>query len=113
MAEIPAFQERANIDTNQDGVISPAERDQYLAREAPLLQSQQHLSANGGPLALHIQDASNELRSYPQDMLQSPLSRHTASFRIEPVAVSPADALAQNALVAPVNQSGWRASSPR
>jgi nickel/cobalt exporter len=159
MAEIPTFQEKATIDANQDGAISPQERDQYLAREVQAFLGHLRLSANGAPLVLQPQastldflpgqgglqterltiwfvaawppaqtplqadyqddnfadrigwqevvvlgkdgvqllasdapagDISNELRNYPQDLLQSPSNRHTAGFRFQTVAMPPA-----------------------
>lgn len=47
MAEIPAHQERALIDTNGDGAISAAEETVYIATQVAALQSNLHLSLNG------------------------------------------------------------------
>jgi ABC-type nickel/cobalt efflux system permease component RcnA len=166
MAEIPAFQERAHMDTDQDSFISPAEEAQYVAQQVTALQGQLHLLANGAPLELSpqeqtlefpqgqgglltlrlsirfaaplpesqptwqaeyrddnyverlgwqeivvqaapgiailestapAQDLSQELRNYPQDLLQSPLSIQSASFRFEPQTTAAAAGASQNA----------------
>ena len=156
MAEIPAFQERSRIDADQDGAISAGEREQYLAREAAVLQSHLRLTIGGEAVPLQLQerslefppgqaglqtqrltlrlvaalpqtaapvdyaddnfadrlgwrevivraadgaslaasdapaqDMSDELRRYPQDLLQNPASRHTAHFQFQPVASAP------------------------
>ncbi len=51
-AEIPAFQERARIDGNADGVLDAQEQDAYLTREAASLAAQLHLTVNDTPVAL-------------------------------------------------------------
>lgn len=152
MAEIPAFQERAQMDTSRDSVLSQSEQAQYLANQVATLQSNLHLLAGGMALKLEpqessleflpgqgglstlrlsinftaalpqeqqvwqveyrddnyterlgwqeivvqttagvsllestapTQDISQELRSYPQDLLQNPLKVSSASFRFE------------------------------
>ncbi len=157
MAEIPAFQERARIDADHDGSISPTERAQYLDSQVAALQSNLRLLADGVPIKLEphsrhmeflpgqggldtlrlslrfvamlpplptplkveytddnyagrlgwqeivvratpdvallestvpTQDVSQELRNYPQDLLQSPLAVRSAHFRLAPQAVS-------------------------
>jgi ABC-type nickel/cobalt efflux system permease component RcnA len=150
-AEIPAFQERAHIDSNSDGALSQAEQQAYLAAEVDRNLPKLNLMIGGKPAALHIenrhiefpagqgglntqrittklianlptaqpsqplslqytdqnfasrlgwqeivvvagegivlsgdnvptQDISNELRNYPQGLLQSPLQRSSVSF---------------------------------
>lgn len=53
-AEVPAFQERAKIDANQDGQISSDERDTYLNAERIALQQNLQLSLNQAPLSLRL-----------------------------------------------------------
>lgn len=152
MAEIPTFQERNRIDTNDDDVMSAAEQEQYLVGQMGLLQRNLQLQVGGRPLTLQLQerelefpvgqgglpilrltarfaaelppgsasqaeyrdtnyadrlgwqeivvrseagtevldstvpaqDVSDELRSYPADLLQSPLAVNSASFRFQP-----------------------------
>lgn len=55
MAEIPAFQERQAIDANQDGAVSDAEGEAYLAQQAPALLAGLSLSVAGSPLALAVE----------------------------------------------------------
>jgi nickel/cobalt exporter len=52
MAEIPAFQEMARIDTNHDQSVSDAERARYLAHEAGALRGNLHLLVGGAALPL-------------------------------------------------------------
>ena len=54
MAEIPAFQEIGQIDTNGDGETGASENDAYLARRASDLSNNLHLSLNGSPAALEL-----------------------------------------------------------
>ncbi|MBC8075049.1 MAG: hypothetical protein H7Y32_03155, partial [Chloroflexales bacterium] len=153
MAEIPAFQERPRIDGDDDGAISAAEHDAYLATETAALRANLHLLAANKPLSLTLrestlefpagqgglttmrltarfeaplgaaqgdwaleyrddnfagrlgwqevivragagaellssdvasQDQSQELRAYPEDMLQSPPTLNTARFSFRP-----------------------------
>jgi ABC-type nickel/cobalt efflux system permease component RcnA len=56
MAEIPAFQERAQIDADGDGAVSDAEAQRYLADRAPSLAAGLRLDVNGTPVALHEVD---------------------------------------------------------
>ena len=52
MAEIPAFQERDRIDADHDGTVSPAEHEQYLAKELAMITGNLHLVVDGEPLRL-------------------------------------------------------------
>jgi nickel/cobalt transporter (NicO) family protein len=177
MAEIPAFQERARIDTDRDGAISSGEREQYLANQVTALQSNLHLVVGGAPLALQAneqtldfpagqgglqtlrltirfvaalpqgqgawqadyrddnyaerlgwqeivvqplsdatltestvpaQDVSHELRSYPQDLLQSPLTVSQARFGFEPKGLA-----GQNNAAAPVRAASGQPATAR
>jgi len=52
MAEIPAFQERQRIDTNDDEVVSTEEADAYVAGRLPALLQNVALTLDGTPLTL-------------------------------------------------------------
>jgi nickel/cobalt transporter (NicO) family protein len=52
MAEIPAFQERQAIDTDDDGQVGDAERSAYLAKQVPALLGGLHMSVGGAPATL-------------------------------------------------------------
>src|SRR5262249_52442532 len=52
MAEIPAFQEMSEIDTDQNKEISPAERRAYLSRKVESLKKGLSLRVDDRPLAL-------------------------------------------------------------
>lgn len=47
MAEIPAHQERVNIDRNQDGTVDPAESDLYIAEMVATLENALQVTLNG------------------------------------------------------------------
>ena len=55
MAEIPAFQERARIDHDRDGDLSPAETADYLEETAATLPQQLRLVVDGKALPLRLQ----------------------------------------------------------
>ena len=52
MAEIPAFQEREQIDVDHDGTISRAEHEQYLTSQLALISRNLHLVVDGASLRL-------------------------------------------------------------
>jgi nickel/cobalt transporter (NicO) family protein len=54
MAEIPAFQEKAFIDWNQDGQVSDQEKADYLASKAQGLREGLELLVNGSPIQLQV-----------------------------------------------------------
>ena len=150
MAEIPAFQEREQIDADHDGTISRDEHEQYLTKELEGITGNLHLVVDGEPLRLEpreqllefppgqgglatlrlsarfvaalpsrhrprqasyrddnytdrlgwqeivvhaaggisllestapVEDRSQELRAYPEDMLQSPPAIRSVEFR--------------------------------
>jgi nickel/cobalt transporter (NicO) family protein len=54
MAEIPAFQERALINRNQDDQVSNQEKLDYLAGKAQELRDELELLVNGSPVKLRI-----------------------------------------------------------
>lgn len=56
MAEIPAFQERGEIDTDRDGEVSPAESGAYLQEAAPDLRDGLTLALDGLPVDLTVAD---------------------------------------------------------
>ena len=156
MAEIPAHQERTQIDQNSDGTLSAAEQDAYLNQMLSTLQKQLVFRLNDQPQTWHLdqqeltfptgqaglptlrlithwstpldaqlrvwqadyrdenyadrigwqevivqsasdaklesssvsnEDVSNELRTYPDNLLQTPLAIHQATFRFTPLAV--------------------------
>lgn len=62
MAELPTFQEKKRMDTDDDDVVSPAESQAYLDQQAPELGSNLHLEINGQRLALSLQDQFMEFR---------------------------------------------------
>ncbi|MBA3532515.1 MAG: hypothetical protein H0T73_11380, partial [Ardenticatenales bacterium] len=166
IAEIPAFQERGQMDTNGDEQVSAEEQERYLTRQLAILQNNLHLTVNGTavPLTLSEQtlafeegqgglqtlrltlrlvatlpaaqaegqveyrdenyqdrlgwqeivvrpasgvslldasvpseDLTQQLRAYPDDLLQSPLVVNRATFRFQPgeasSAASPTGAL--------------------
>lgn len=175
MAEIPTFQVMPQVDTDGDGAISEAEREQYLDAQIASLQPNLRLTVNGAELPLDLQeralefpegqgglqttrltarfaaalpesgawqadyrddnyedrlgwqeiivqsapgaslmessvpseDITQELRDYPQDLLQSPLTVNQATFRFEPGAS--AQTVSTSAAAAPV---GARAEDP-
>ena len=63
MAEIPTYQETANIDTNGDGTITDAERQAWADRTAPTLLSSQQLLVDGSALRLQVETATMTFRS--------------------------------------------------
>ncbi|BDI28066.1 hypothetical protein CCAX7_001170 [Capsulimonas corticalis] len=63
MAEIPTVAERAAMDTNGDGKITPAEQTAYLAAKTPTLAQGLTLTADGRPVPLDI--ASSNLAFRP------------------------------------------------
>ncbi|MDQ3248859.1 MAG: high-affinity nickel-transporter, partial [Chloroflexota bacterium] len=77
MAEIPAHQERTQIDTNGDKEISPAEQDAYLADQVAVLQGNLFLSLAGAPTALALQASTLE---FPIGQANLPTLRLTAQF---------------------------------
>ena len=54
MAEIPAFQEIGEIDSNGDGETDPAESDAYLGRKAADIKDKLHLSVGGSTTDLQL-----------------------------------------------------------
>lgn len=78
MAEVPTFQERATIDTDGDGTISPAETTRYGRSQIAQIQRNLHLMLNGAPVALEL--VTHELTMVPgQGNL--PTLRLAATFR--------------------------------
>jgi nickel/cobalt transporter (NicO) family protein len=63
MAEIPAFQEIEEIDTNGDRETDPAESEAYLGRQATDIKDNLHLSIDGSTVALEL--LSSDV-SYPE-----------------------------------------------
>jgi ABC-type nickel/cobalt efflux system permease component RcnA len=63
MAEIPAFQEMGEIDSNGDGETNPAESEAYLGRKAAAIKDDLHLSVDGSTAALEL--LSSEI-TYPE-----------------------------------------------
>lgn len=171
MAEIPAHQERTQMDRNGDNTIDPAEQDAYVQQLLTTLQAglQFHLNGQAKPWTLEhadltfptgqaglptlrlvtqwstplddqatlwqaeyrdqnftdrigwqevvvqagagvqlqassapAKDVSQELRTYPDSLLQSPLAVNQATFRFVPVAVREA---ANSTTAAPVSAS--------
>jgi nickel/cobalt transporter (NicO) family protein len=79
MAEIPTFQERAAVDANGDGRLSPSERDAYAARKAASLLRGVTLSVDGRPVALRV--ASRSLVFLPgQAGMSTPVLYLRATF---------------------------------
>ncbi|HEX8682855.1 MAG TPA: sulfite exporter TauE/SafE family protein [Ardenticatenaceae bacterium] len=175
MAEIPTFQVMPEVDTNGDGTIGDAEKEQYLDAQLAILQPNLRLTVNGAALPLDLQeralefpdgqgglqtthltarfaaalpasevwqadyrddnyadrlgwqeiivrseagasllessvpseDITQELRDYPQDLLQSPLAVNQATFRFEPGASAQTNSAATAAAPA-----GARAEDP-
>ena len=62
MAEIPTFQAMPSIDTNGDGVASPAERSAWATAEAPTLLANVELSIDGDPIPLSVRSATMVFR---------------------------------------------------
>ncbi len=62
MAEIPTFEEMANIDVNGDGVATDAEKASWAKRQAPVLLKGVSLSVGGKPVALHVASSSMRFR---------------------------------------------------
>jgi nickel/cobalt transporter (NicO) family protein len=60
MAEIPAFQERARMDLDRDGVISGAEQARYLSTVVPRLQGNLRVVADGQVIPLALQEQTLE-----------------------------------------------------
>ncbi len=56
MAEIPAFQEMARIDLDQDGQVSDEEHGTYLMQKVEELRRGLYLSVNGSPVRLEVVD---------------------------------------------------------
>ena len=54
MAEIPAFQELPQIDTNGDGDLSRSENDAYLAFKSPEIAANLQLEIDGSPQTLSV-----------------------------------------------------------
>jgi ABC-type nickel/cobalt efflux system permease component RcnA len=52
MAEIPAFQEVARIDTDSDSVISSIEQERYLTQQIGIIQGNLSLNVGGSPVTL-------------------------------------------------------------
>ena len=62
MAEIPTYQEMPNIDTNNDGAASSAERQAWADRTAPKLLANLSLVVNGAPVSLRVVRADTVFR---------------------------------------------------
>lgn len=62
MAEIPTFQEMPNIDTDDDGLVSDAERASWAARTAPGLLSNVTLTVGGEPVDLRVASSAMTFR---------------------------------------------------
>ena len=62
MAEIPTFQEMADIDANGDGQASDAERAAWAGRSAPRLLANVSLAVDGRPVALGVASSSMRFR---------------------------------------------------
>jgi nickel/cobalt transporter (NicO) family protein len=60
MAEIPAFQERARMDLDRDGVVSVEEQTGYLTAIAPSLQNNLRLQLDGREVPLEAQEQTLE-----------------------------------------------------
>ncbi|MFN8465820.1 MAG: sulfite exporter TauE/SafE family protein [Caldilineaceae bacterium] len=83
MAEIPAHAERAQIDTNGDGELSPAEVDRYRTAAAEALLYGVELEIDGTVIPLELQSAA---LSFPSGQAGLPTLRlevtaHTAALR--------------------------------
>ena len=63
MAEIPAFQEIGEVDTNGNGETEPSESEAYLSRKAADIEDHLHLSFDGSTAALEL--LSSEI-TYPE-----------------------------------------------
>jgi nickel/cobalt transporter (NicO) family protein len=61
MAEIPTFQARGDMDPDGDGVLSPEERDAYLAKAAPGLLANLSLDVSNTRVALESVSSNVEL----------------------------------------------------
>lgn len=57
-AEIPTFQQKAQLDLDEDGALSPAEAGAYLDAQLPRLVAGLHLEINNRALPLQIEDRS-------------------------------------------------------
>jgi ABC-type nickel/cobalt efflux system permease component RcnA len=73
MAEIPAFQERAALDADQDDAVSDAEARTYLDRQTPLLAAGLRLTVDGAPV---------ELRAVSQDIAFPPGQGGLSTLRL-------------------------------
>jgi nickel/cobalt transporter (NicO) family protein len=63
MAEIPTFQEMADVDANGDGQASDAERAAWAGREALRLLANLSLSVDGRPVSLGVTSSSMRFRT--------------------------------------------------
>ncbi len=63
MAEIPALSEKETLDSDHNGVVSPAETASYLAARAAQFASEVTLTVNGKPSALSL--TGSDLRLSP------------------------------------------------
>src|SRR5262249_14376236 len=58
MAEIPTFQEMANIDRDRDGRVSEAESRAYAEGKAAEMAANLRLSVNGAPVPLSVTESA-------------------------------------------------------
>jgi nickel/cobalt transporter (NicO) family protein len=80
MAEVPTFQDKAQLDLNSDGSISPDEKDRYLAKKAELLTQGLLLRMNGADLKLR--EVSRQVDLLPGG-LNLPTTRLKLHFRAD------------------------------
>ncbi len=103
MAEIPAHTERAAIDANSDGALSPAEREAYSRRMAQQLAAGLHLQLDGQRQSLLVE--SVEL-AFPPGQASLPTLRLVVHYTSQQTPGRVAEITLQNRNFA--DRLGWR-----
>jgi ABC-type nickel/cobalt efflux system permease component RcnA len=83
MAEIPTFQDAANVDTNGDGTVTDAEAQAYAASKAAELQKNLGLQLNGASQDLRLTESHV---SFPEGQGGLQTTRLTATYETSPPA---------------------------
>ncbi len=60
-AELPAYSELEDLDANHDGVVSPAEQEQFLARRLPPIVGAWALALDDEPVTPHVTESRLEV----------------------------------------------------
>jgi len=85
-AEIPTFQERSKIDTNQDDVLSDSEKSAYLQAEIEQYQSNLQLRVNGAPAVFKVTSSQIDFPEGQSGLLTQRITAHLETSYVAGVA---------------------------